>query len=76
MGFRCLAFRVSGVAFSDPSRKTSRMIALFASLIVLVQVASNVDEIAAQEKIRIAPSSPGLAAWPLHLAAKEGYIAR
>jgi ABC-type nitrate/sulfonate/bicarbonate transport system substrate-binding protein len=77
MGFRCLAFRVSGVAFSDPSRKTSRMIALFASLIViLVQVPSNVDEIAAQEKIRIAPSSPGLAAWPMHLAAKEGYFAR
>ena len=77
MGFRCLEFRVSGVAFSDPSQKTSRMIALFASLIVLlVQVASNVDEIAAQEKIRIAPSSPGLAAWPMHLAAKEGYFAR
>jgi len=76
MGFRCLEFRVSGVAFSDPSRKTSRMIALFASLIVLVQVASNVDEIAAQEKIRIVPSSPGLAAWPMHLAAKEGDFAR
>ncbi len=30
----------------------------------------------AQERIRIAPSSPGLAAWPMHLAAKEGFFAR
>jgi NitT/TauT family transport system substrate-binding protein len=30
----------------------------------------------AEERIRIAPSSPGLAAWPIHLAAKEGFFAR
>ena len=30
----------------------------------------------AQEKIRIAPSSPGLSAWPVHLAAKEKFFAR
>ena len=30
----------------------------------------------AQERVRIAPSSPGLAAWPAHLAAKEGFFAR
>src|SRR5262249_34010910 len=29
----------------------------------------------AQEKIRIAPSSPGLAAWPVHLAAKVKFFA-
>ncbi len=29
----------------------------------------------AQEKIRIAPSSPGLAAWPVHLAAKGKFFA-
>ena len=29
----------------------------------------------AQEKIRIAPSSPGLSAWPVHLAAKEKFFA-
>ncbi len=29
-----------------------------------------------QEKTRIAPSSPGLSAWPIHLAAKEGFFAR
>jgi NitT/TauT family transport system substrate-binding protein len=33
-------------------------------------------QIAAQERIRVAPSSPGLAAWPVHLAAKEGFFVR
>ena len=70
-----MKFRVSSLALSDPRR--SRTSALFASVIVLfVQVAFDVGEIAAQEKVRIAPSSPGLAAWPMHLAAKEGYFAR
>ena len=32
--------------------------------------------LSAQEKIRIAPSSPGLSAWPVHLAAKEKFFAR
>jgi ABC-type nitrate/sulfonate/bicarbonate transport system substrate-binding protein len=31
---------------------------------------------AAQERVRIAPSSPGLAAWPVQFAAKEGFFAR
>jgi NitT/TauT family transport system substrate-binding protein len=30
----------------------------------------------AQEKLRISPSSPGLASWPVQLAAKEGFFAR
>jgi NitT/TauT family transport system substrate-binding protein len=30
----------------------------------------------AQEKILIAPSSPGLAAWPVQFAAKEGFFTR
>jgi NitT/TauT family transport system substrate-binding protein len=30
----------------------------------------------AQEKIRISPSSPGLASWPVQLAAKEGFFAK
>ena len=30
----------------------------------------------AQERIRIAPSSPGLASWPIQLAAKEGFFSR
>jgi NitT/TauT family transport system substrate-binding protein len=35
-----------------------------------------VSPVVAQEKIRIAPSSPGLSAWPVHLAAKEKFFAR
>jgi hypothetical protein len=31
---------------------------------------------AAQERVRIAPSSPGLAARPVQFAAKEGFFAR
>jgi NitT/TauT family transport system substrate-binding protein len=34
------------------------------------------SSLSAQEKIRIAPSSPGLSAWPVHLAAKEKFFAR
>lgn len=30
----------------------------------------------AQEKLRISPSSPGLASWPVQLAAQEGFFAR
>jgi len=30
----------------------------------------------AQERLRISPSSPGLASWPVHLAAKEGFFSR
>src|SRR5207344_2368472 len=30
----------------------------------------------AQDKLRISPSSPGLASWPVHLAAKEGFFSR
>ncbi|HEX9452869.1 MAG TPA: ABC transporter substrate-binding protein [Candidatus Binatia bacterium] len=30
----------------------------------------------AQEKLRISPSSPGLASWPIQLAAKERFFAR
>jgi NitT/TauT family transport system substrate-binding protein len=35
-----------------------------------------VDCAGGQERLRISPSSPGLAAWPVHLAAKEGFFAR
>src|SRR5690348_6333481 len=52
------------------------MIALFcAGVILLLQIAFG-SQVAAQEKVRIAPSSPGLAAWPMHLGAKEGFFAR
>ena len=45
-------------------------------LVLFVHLFFQIGFAAAQEKIRIAPSSPGLAAWPIHLAAKEGFFAR
>jgi NitT/TauT family transport system substrate-binding protein len=35
-----------------------------------------VATVTAQDKLRISPSSPGLASWPVHLAAKEGFFTR
>ena len=32
--------------------------------------------VGAQERIRIAPSSPGLASWPIRLAVREGMFSR
>ena len=45
---------------------------LFAALLLLWALSAD----ALAEKTRIAPSSPGLSAWPIHLAAKEGLFAR
>src|SRR5262249_44341502 len=45
---------------------------LFAALLLLWALSAD----ASAEKTRIAPSSPGLSAWPIHLAAKEGFFAR
>ena len=47
----------------------------FRSIAAVLLISRILPSIAAQEKIRIAPSSPGLAAWPVHLAAKEGFFA-
>jgi ABC-type nitrate/sulfonate/bicarbonate transport system substrate-binding protein len=44
--------------------------------LVFVQFVFYVHSSRAQERVRIAPSSPGLAAWPMHLGAKEGFFAR
>jgi hypothetical protein len=35
-----------------------------------------VGSVGAQERIRIAPSSPGLASWPIQLAVREGMFSR
>ena len=43
---------------------------LIALIVIFLTAAAS-----AQEKIRIAPSSPGLAAWPVHLAAKAKFFA-
>ncbi|HEY1269984.1 MAG TPA: ABC transporter substrate-binding protein [Candidatus Binatia bacterium] len=45
---------------------------LLAGLLLLSAFCSD----ASAEKTRIAPSSPGLSAWPIHLAAKEGFFTR
>lgn len=41
--------------------------------LIVLTFAANVS---AQDKLRISPSSPGLASWPVHLAAKEGFFTR
>lgn len=46
------------------------------ALCLLVALALSAGRVCAQEKLRIAPSSPGLASWPVQLAAKEGFFAK
>jgi NitT/TauT family transport system substrate-binding protein len=53
----------------DSSRASGSVLA---ALLLLSAFSSG----ASAEKTRIAPSSPGLSAWPIHLAAKEGFFAR
>jgi ABC-type nitrate/sulfonate/bicarbonate transport system substrate-binding protein len=67
MGFKSFGFRVLGFEI------TGNILLAVLSLIVF-----HVDfnPIAAQERVRISPSSPGLASWPVQLAAKEGFFAR
>jgi NitT/TauT family transport system substrate-binding protein len=89
-GFSGFGFRVStsesgtnprhGTRKSKPCRRASyrrtgagRAVAL-CSIVFFVAI-SSFAAAAAQEKIRIAPSSPGLAAWPVHLAAREKFFA-
>jgi ABC-type nitrate/sulfonate/bicarbonate transport system substrate-binding protein len=79
MDFKGFASRVSGFEFTRPdNRNLSRRAAaarliLIAPLLFLLFFAA---PLIAQEKIRIAPSSPGLATWPIHVASKEGFFAR
>ena len=46
------------------------------SVLVGLLLLSAFSSIASAEKTRIALSSPGLSAWPIHLAAKEGFFSR
>ena len=80
-GYKIFRFRVSGFALvgdsrfdarRSPSPASSFFVLFFASLLFLLSLCTWLD---AQEKIRIAPSSPGLSAWPVHLAAKERFFA-
>ena len=71
--------RVSGFGFirldnRNLSRRAGAARVIFiAPLLFLLFFA---EPLIAQEKIRIAPSSPGLATWPIHVASKEGFFAR
>ncbi len=60
-------FRLLGFEFTR-----NLLVALFGLFAWLV----NLNPGAAQERVRISPSSPGLASWPVQLAAKEGFFAR
>jgi NitT/TauT family transport system substrate-binding protein len=78
MGSEDSGSRVSGLALvSEPTRKVHPWLIVGLSVsLFLTQLALQIHSLDAQERIRIAPSSPGLAAWPMHLAAKEGFFAR
>jgi len=72
MGFSCFEFSVPRLMSSNRRRRTRVSTLLCALIILLIGSAFGAE----LEKIRIAPSSPGLAAWPMHLGAKEGFFAR
>lgn len=81
MVYRGFGFQVSGFkSVSDhrrkPERRSSILFRLTFVFLLLIQFLLQVHSVRAQERIRIAPSSPGLAAWPVHLAAREGFFAR
>jgi ABC-type nitrate/sulfonate/bicarbonate transport system substrate-binding protein len=78
MGSEDSGSRVSGLALvSEATHKVHSWLIVGLSVsLFLTQLAVQIHSLGAQERIRIAPSSPGLAAWPMHLAAKEGFFAR
>ena len=82
MGYSGFGFRVSAFGFiSDVRRAPHGQRASILSRwtivpLVFIQFILYVHSARAQERVRIAPSSPGLAAWPMHLGAKEGFFAR
>lgn len=78
MGSNGFGSRVSGLArVLESTRKVHHcLIAGLSVSLFLIQLVLQIHSLGAQERIRIAPSSPGLAAWPMHLAAKEGFFAR
>ena len=71
-GFGLKSYRGS----KTDSRFTPRMIRSWIISVLFIQFSLQVYPAHAQERVRVAPSSPGLAAWPVHLAAKEGFFAR
>ena len=61
---------------TDDRPNSSLIGRILASSLVFLLGILHVCPVGTQEKVRVAPSSPGLAAWPVHLAAKEGFFAR
>jgi NitT/TauT family transport system substrate-binding protein len=82
MGYSGFGFRVSLFGLTVYRRRETGIVVLRrcpqASIVILFlsHLFFQLPFAGAQERIRIAPSSPGLAAWPMHLAAKEGFFAR
>jgi ABC-type nitrate/sulfonate/bicarbonate transport system substrate-binding protein len=66
--------RVSGLGSRDGFERGLVFPLCFIAQLFLLLLA--LPPVIAQEKIKIAPSSPGLSAWPVHLAAKEKFFAR
>ena len=79
MDYKRFGSRVSGFELTEFLRRlfTFQTIGhFFAAFIIAILLPFPLEKIAAQERIRIAPSSPGLATWPIHIAAQEGFFAR
>ena len=74
LGFGVLRLALVFEAGQQPRRRF--IVWLVVASLLSVSFVFHVQRIGAQEKVRIAPSSPGLAAWPMHLGAKEGFFAR
>ncbi|MSP38799.1 MAG: ABC transporter substrate-binding protein [Deltaproteobacteria bacterium] len=69
---RCMGFRSFGFRGLSLGLARNLLVALFGLIVFQVDF----NPVAAQERVRISPSSPGLASWPVQLAAKEGFFAR
>ena len=74
LGFGVLRLALVFEAGQQPRRRF--IFWLVVASLLSVSFLFQVQRIGAQERVRIAPSSPGLAAWPMHLGAKEGFFAR
>jgi ABC-type nitrate/sulfonate/bicarbonate transport system substrate-binding protein len=81
-GYKGFAFQISSLErtrVSGPGRRDGIERGLVFPLCFIAQLfllLLALPPVIAQEKIKIAPSSPGLSAWPVHLAAKEKFFAR
>jgi len=77
-GFESFGSRVLGLGLNSPVSPSlgHGFVWLIIALLLSCELLLPVPSLRAQERIRIAPSSPGLSAWPIHLAAKDGFFAR